>query len=327
MSSSHSVNSKSRVIIITLPLIKRSGDPASSDVVSQNATKVSNSVVPTTRKRFSDDVKQEEPFSGFDPGPKFSTTHGGLGYHIDSALRNHLVIRKRQKLTHLTPQEKLNRRKFKNRLAAHLARERRKKFMFDLERRYRRLKYEHQELKARNMQIKQDIDRLNIENDMIKKQLSETTTLPRLQSSSTIDETSTADVTSSTPLASSSSALAENFGSAVFINEPRQQGRVFRGNGSPATSLTAWLLTLTMMASKTTTTSRNDFYEQSFDNVQQILERWALTSQKHQRWAAVVLEKLKSKTWSKEDKKAMVAKLLTYVQRRLLDNGTEKNIG
>lgn len=93
------------------------------------------------------------------------------GDSADDLMDDVHLPRKRQRLTHLTPEEKLSRRKLKNRIAAHMARERRKNFMVELEQRYKRLRYENDGLKSRNEQFRHEIDRLGEENKEMKHQI------------------------------------------------------------------------------------------------------------------------------------------------------------
>lgn len=62
--------------------------------------------------------------------------------------------RKRQRLTHLTPGEKLQRRKMKNRVAAQAARDRKKAHMDELEDLVKHLQYENQRLARENLLLK-----------------------------------------------------------------------------------------------------------------------------------------------------------------------------
>jgi len=81
--------------------------------------------------------------------------------------------RKRERLTHLSAEEKLFRRKMKNRIAAQTARDRKKAHMGDLEERIRRLETENATLKAENVQLKMKSGKLNEENGRLKIELDE----------------------------------------------------------------------------------------------------------------------------------------------------------
>lgn len=81
--------------------------------------------------------------------------------------------RKRERLTHLTPDEKLNRRKLKNRIAAQTARDRKKVKMNCLEDSMEDLQSENQSLHFENSELRQHTEQLMEENALLKKQLEE----------------------------------------------------------------------------------------------------------------------------------------------------------
>lgn len=76
--------------------------------------------------------------------------------------------RKRERLTHLTPEEKNFRRKMKNRIAAQTARDRKKSFMNDLEDRIKRLQAENEALKHENGKLLKNAQGLCEENSRLK---------------------------------------------------------------------------------------------------------------------------------------------------------------
>jgi len=77
--------------------------------------------------------------------------------------------RKRERLTHLTPEEKLNRRKLKNRVAAQTARDRKKLRTNTLEESLEHLSTENQQLLAENARLKQRLSQLSAENTRLKR--------------------------------------------------------------------------------------------------------------------------------------------------------------
>nr|AJS19030.1 X-box binding protein 1 [Ptychodera flava] len=80
-------------------------------------------------------------------------------------------VRKRQRLTHLTPEEKLMRRKLKNRVAAQTARDRKKALMGDLELRLAQVESKNQELLKTNEMLRKQSIQLADENKKLKAQL------------------------------------------------------------------------------------------------------------------------------------------------------------
>lgn len=82
-------------------------------------------------------------------------------------------IRKRQRLDHLTNEEKMLRRKLKNRVAAQCARDRKKARMSSLEDQVLTLENEKEELLRQNLILKQCNEKLEKENLELKKKLEE----------------------------------------------------------------------------------------------------------------------------------------------------------
>lgn len=80
--------------------------------------------------------------------------------------------RKRRRLTHLSPDEKMLRRKLKNRVAAQTARDRKKNQMSDLEIKIAALESENQKLAAENSTLKVESGTLLQENEVLKERLS-----------------------------------------------------------------------------------------------------------------------------------------------------------
>lgn len=102
-------------------------------------------------------------------------TAAALGKRPASDLENtdpFVVIqppRKRERLTHLSPEEKLNRRKLKNRVAAQTARDRKKLRTNTLEESVQILSTENQELLAENARLRQRLSQLSAENTRLKR--------------------------------------------------------------------------------------------------------------------------------------------------------------
>merc|ERR1712159_219587 len=77
-------------------------------------------------------------------------------------------VRKRANLDHLSPEEKMMRRKLKNRVAAQNARDKKRVKMEDMEGDLDRLKAHAKALEARNAQLVSDNERLVAENDQLR---------------------------------------------------------------------------------------------------------------------------------------------------------------
>lgn len=80
--------------------------------------------------------------------------------------------KKRRRLTHLTPEEKMLRRKLKNRVAAQTARDRKKVLMTDLETKVAQLEAENRRLAKENNALKAQTGSLTLENVALKDRLS-----------------------------------------------------------------------------------------------------------------------------------------------------------
>ncbi|XP_061117234.1 LOW QUALITY PROTEIN: X-box-binding protein 1 [Conger conger] len=79
--------------------------------------------------------------------------------------------RKRQRLTHLSPEEKALRRKLKNRVAAQTARDRKKAKMGELEQQVLELELENQKLYIENTLLREKTDGLLTENEELRQRL------------------------------------------------------------------------------------------------------------------------------------------------------------
>merc|ERR1712001_90702 len=88
-------------------------------------------------------------------------------------------VRKRANLDHLSPEEKLMRRKLKNRVAAQNARDKKRVKMEEMEGELQRLKAHSKQLELRNAELVSENERLTSENDILKTSDSETTIVSR----------------------------------------------------------------------------------------------------------------------------------------------------
>uniref|UniRef100_A0A3P9NAI7 X-box-binding protein 1 n=1 Tax=Poecilia reticulata TaxID=8081 RepID=A0A3P9NAI7_POERE len=80
-------------------------------------------------------------------------------------------VRKRQRLTHLSPEEKALRRKLKNRVAAQTARDRKKAKMGELEQQVVELELENQKLHIENRMLREKTSGLLTENEELRQRL------------------------------------------------------------------------------------------------------------------------------------------------------------
>lgn len=132
--------------------------------------------------------------------------------------------RKRERLTHLSPEEKLNRRKYKNRVAAQTARDRKKVRLTKLEDVVRKLNEENARLSADNARLQRTVEKLSAENANLQQQKHD------------------------------SDGAAEAFGSAVSIRGPLQQELVSATPSVNRVQLTTLLLAyLTSICSASST--------------------------------------------------------------------------
>lgn len=99
------------------------------------------------------------------PNPSISSDYGS-----DSEASHHddKPIRKRANLDHLSPEEKLMRRKLKNRVAAQNARDKKRVKMEDMELELKRIKAHAKALEMKNAKLVSDNARLSAENDSLR---------------------------------------------------------------------------------------------------------------------------------------------------------------
>jgi len=98
------------------------------------------------------------------PAPSSTTTASAAA--MDDCDESDQPTRKRANLDHLTPEEKLMRRKLKNRVAAQNARDKKRVKMDEMEIKMKELEVEHERIKSENASLKALNARLREENEM-----------------------------------------------------------------------------------------------------------------------------------------------------------------
>ncbi|XP_048099292.1 LOW QUALITY PROTEIN: X-box-binding protein 1 [Alosa alosa] len=121
--------------------------------------------------------------SGKQNASSTTATQGGFNRSISVVLPSSQVssdsdsngsgppLRKRQRLTHLSPEEKALRRKLKNRVAAQTARDRKKAKMGELEQQVLELELENQQLNLENRLLREKTSDLITENEELRQRL------------------------------------------------------------------------------------------------------------------------------------------------------------
>jgi len=119
--------------------------------------------------------------------PYYSGSLGSPSFSVSSNEENHPmavktgVKRKREKLDHLTEEEKLLRRKLKNRISAQTARDRKKEKVCDLEAKVNQLNRQKNDLYNENISLKRVNKTLEQENSELRKRLSDTLLSPTVK--------------------------------------------------------------------------------------------------------------------------------------------------
>ncbi|TRY84668.1 hypothetical protein DNTS_003186 [Danionella cerebrum] len=138
-------------------------------------------------------------------------------------------MRKRQRLTHLSPEEKALRRKLKNRVAAQTARDRKKAKMGELEQQVLELELENQKLQIENRLLLEKTSDLITENEELRQRLG----LDTLEADETVEELESTVNDLEMVTGSSESA-------ALRLRVPPQQ---VQAQQSPNLKSSPWILT------------------------------------------------------------------------------------
>ncbi|KAJ8380176.1 hypothetical protein SKAU_G00009540 [Synaphobranchus kaupii] len=137
--------------------------------------------------------------------------------------------RKRQRLTHLSPEEKALRRKLKNRVAAQTARDRKKAKMGELEQQVLELELENQKLYIENRLLREKTDGLLTENEELRQRLG-LNTLETKEEMVQVQESSVDDV---------SLAVGSSESAALRLRVPPQQ---VQAQQPPNLKTSTWML-------------------------------------------------------------------------------------
>merc|ERR1711971_207259 len=110
----------------------------------------------------------KRPSSSGDSTYGTDSEEGSSTYGTDEGNDDNKPVRKRANLDHLSPEEKLMRRKLKNRVAAQNARDKKRVKMEDMEGDLERLKAHAKALETRNAQLVSENERLVAQNDQLR---------------------------------------------------------------------------------------------------------------------------------------------------------------
>merc|ERR1719352_676236 len=110
----------------------------------------------------------KRPSSSGDSTYGTDSEEGSSTYGTDDGNNDNKPVRKRANLDHLSPEEKLMRRKLKNRVAAQNARDKKRVKMEDMESDVDRLRAHAKALETRNAQLVSENERLVAQNDQLR---------------------------------------------------------------------------------------------------------------------------------------------------------------
>jgi len=148
---------------------------------------------------------------------------------FDDEVKSNGPVRKRQRLDHLSFEQKLLRRKLKNRVAAQSARDKKKAKMDELEVVVKSLEKRQTHLADQNKLLHKGIKELQAENKELKEELKKRLTAPACVSCS--KRKASADDSTSCPASPSivrDKVVSTPIRSAVSINEPQQKEQAVR---------------------------------------------------------------------------------------------------
>lgn len=156
--------------------------------------------------------------------------------------------RKRKRLTHLSPEEKMMRRKLKNRVAAQTARDRKKQKMTELEETLLIMQAENHKLLAENAKLKHCTSQLSKENNILKKRLG--------TSDNTMVEEMKVEIKDEPTDVVNTGRLHESVLESAVLSVPRQQDSTRAIISLTTTQLLAFLVLVVALTHLTMTPSR-----------------------------------------------------------------------